>query len=84
MDMAAKITADPTIAHAKLCIAFTPDEEIGRGTDNFDLERFGADWAVTIDGGEVGTLRAKTSMPALPSSTFRGSAFTRGAPKERW
>ena len=38
MDMAAKITADPTIAHAKLCIAFTPDEEIGRGTANFDLE----------------------------------------------
>ena len=55
MDMAAKITADPKIAHAKLCIAFTPDEEIGRGTANFDLERFGADWAVTIDGGEVGT-----------------------------
>ena len=40
----------------KLCICFTPDEEIGRGTDKFDIPGFGADFAYTVDGGDVGNL----------------------------
>ena len=81
MDMAAKITADPTIDHAKLCIAFTPDEEIGRGTDNFDLERFGADWAVTIDGGEVGTLESENFNAGSAVVDFQGVGVHPGSSK---
>lgn len=44
----------PEIPHGEICIGFTPDEEIGRGADKFDVARFGAEWAYTIDGGLVG------------------------------
>jgi tripeptide aminopeptidase len=46
----------PEIPHGKICIGFTPDEEIGRGADHFDVLGFGADFAYTIDGGELGEL----------------------------
>ena len=46
----------PEIKHGKVRIAFTPDEEIGMGASKFDVEKFGCDWAYTIDGGEVGEL----------------------------
>ncbi|MCL2087025.1 MAG: peptidase T [Oscillospiraceae bacterium] len=45
---------NPDIPHGKIRIAFTPDEEIGRGTENFDVEAFGVDFAFTVDGGPVG------------------------------
>lgn len=44
------------IPHGKICIAFTPDEEVGRGADHFDVERFGADFAYTVDGGAEGEI----------------------------
>ena len=44
----------PEVKHGKICIGFTPDEEIGRGVVKFDVPRFGADFAYTMDGGEVG------------------------------
>ena len=44
------------IPHGKICIAFTPDEEIGRGAENFNVKEFGADFAYTIDGGEEGEI----------------------------
>lgn len=47
----------PEIPHGKIRIAFTPDEEVGRGVDFFDVEAFGADFAYTIDGGELGELQ---------------------------
>lgn len=47
---------NPEIPHGDICIGFTPDEEIGRGADLFDVEKFGAKWAYTIDGGPVGEL----------------------------
>lgn len=50
------IMEHPEIRHGKICIGFTPDEEIGRGVDHFDVERFGADFAYTFDGGEIGEL----------------------------
>lgn len=46
----------PDLPHGKLCIGFTPDEEIGRGADHFDVEGFGADFAYTVDGGSIGEL----------------------------
>ena len=52
----AELKANPDIPHGDICIGFTPDEEIGRGADLFDVEKFGAKWAYTIDGGPVGEL----------------------------
>ena len=50
------LLAHPGVPHGKLCIGFTPDEEIGCGVDHFDVKRFGADYAYTMDGGAVGEL----------------------------
>lgn len=50
------LIADPSIPHGDICIAFTPDEEIGRGANHFDVKKFGAQWAYTVDGGPVGEL----------------------------
>lgn len=52
----AELIANPEISHGDICIGFTPDEEIGRGANLFDVEKFGAEWAYTIDGGPVGEL----------------------------
>ncbi|RWX57304.1 peptidase T [Photobacterium chitinilyticum] len=52
----AYLKANPEIKHGEICIGFTPDEEIGRGADLFNVEKFGAKWAYTIDGGPVGEL----------------------------
>ena len=52
----AYLKANPKLKHGDICIGFTPDEEIGRGADLFNVEKFGAEWAYTIDGGPVGEL----------------------------
>lgn len=52
----AYLKSNPEIKHGDICIGFTPDEEIGRGADLFSVEKFGAEWAYTIDGGPVGEL----------------------------
>ncbi|MGC9403290.1 peptidase T [Vibrio genomosp. F10 str. 9ZC157] len=52
----AYLIANPSIKHGDICIGFTPDEEIGRGANLFNVEKFGAKWAYTIDGGPVGEL----------------------------
>tara|TARA_Y100000588_G_C14157312_1_gene883241 strand:- start:155 stop:1387 length:1233 start_codon:yes stop_codon:yes gene_type:complete len=52
----AYLKSNPEIKHGDICIGFTPDEEIGRGADLFNVEKFGAEWAYTIDGGPVGEL----------------------------
>jgi len=53
---------NPEVKHGTIKIAFTPDEEVGRGTETFDVERFGADFAYTVDGGEIGGLEYETLM----------------------
>lgn len=50
------LIAHPEIKHGKIRVGFTPDEEIGRGAHKFDVEKFGADWAYTMDGSQVGEL----------------------------
>lgn len=50
------LIAHPEIKHGKIRIGFTPDEEIGQGADHFDVEKFGCDWAYTMDGGAIGEL----------------------------
>ncbi|MCD4707302.1 MAG: peptidase T [Candidatus Sabulitectum sp.] len=51
---------NPGIRRPEVVIAFTPDEEVGRGVDNFDVDRFGADFAYTVDGGEVTEVSSET------------------------
>ena len=50
------LLAHPEIKHGRIALGFTPDEEIGRGAHHFDVKKFGAEWAYTMDGGEVGEL----------------------------
>ncbi len=66
------IMSHPEIKHGKLCVAFTPDEEIGRGVVKFDVARFGADYAYTMDGGEVGELEFENFNAASASVHIQG------------
>lgn len=56
MSMAEYLISHPEIKHGRIAIAFTPDEEVGCGVDYFDTDRFGADYAYTVDGGGIGEL----------------------------
>ncbi len=67
-----EILAHPERPHGKVCVAFTPDEEIGRGVDKFDVGRFGADYAYTMDGGRVGMIEYETFNAASAAVTVRG------------
>jgi tripeptide aminopeptidase len=62
----------PVLPHGKVRIAFTPDEEIGRGTDLFDVERFGCEWAYTVDGGELGRVEYENFNAANATVTVCG------------
>lgn len=53
MSMVEYICQNRDFKHGDICIAFTPDEEVGRGTENFDIKKFGADYAYTVDGGRI-------------------------------
>lgn len=81
MEMAAYVMEHPEVAHARLCIGFTPDEEVARGTENFDLQEFGAQYAYTLDGGEVGTLETETFNAATAIVTVRGVGVHPGLAK---
>jgi tripeptide aminopeptidase len=59
----------PEIEHGKIRIAFNPDEEIGQGAHKFDVDLFGADWAYTMDGGEIGELEYENFNAAVASSS---------------
>jgi len=63
---------NPGIEHGKIRIGFTPDEEIGRGADKFDVEGFGADFAYTIDGGQLGELEFENFNAALATINISG------------
>ncbi len=66
------LMSHPEIEHGKIRIGFTPDEEIGQGADHFDVEKFGADWAYTFDGGELGELEYENFNAAGAKITFKG------------
>ncbi len=72
---------DENLPHGPLAIAFTPDEEIGRGTDHFDLARFGAAFAYTVDGGAAGELEYENFNAAEAAFTFRGVDVHPGSAK---
>lgn len=62
----------PEIKHGPIKIGFTPDEEIGRGVDHFDVEKFAADWAYTLDGGEIGELEYENFNAAHAKVIIQG------------
>lgn len=73
----------PEIKHGKIKIAFTPDEEVGRGTINFDLEKFSADFAYTMDGGEIGELEYETFNAAQAKIVIQGRNVHPGSAKNK-
>ncbi|MBE2895072.1 peptidase T [Pasteurellaceae bacterium NCTC 11878] len=77
----AYLQAHPDIPHGKLRIGFTPDEEIGRGPHHFDVEKFGADFAYTLDGGPVGELQFENFNAAEATVTFFGRSVHPGSAK---
>ncbi len=68
--------------HGKICIGFTPDEEIGAGADHFDVARFGADFAYTVDGGEENAVEYENFNAAAASVKFNGVNIHPGDAKD--
>ena len=66
------LIAHPEIKHGKIRLAFTPDEEIGQGADHFDVTKFNAEWAYTMDGGEIGELEYENFNAAGVKVFFKG------------
>ena len=73
----------PEIEHGDIRIAFNPDEEIGQGAHKFDVKLFGADWAYTMDGGEIGELEYENFNAAVARVTFEGRNVHPGYAKHK-
>ncbi|WP_149304848.1 peptidase T [Pareuzebyella sediminis] len=73
----------PEIKHGKIRVGFTPDEEIGRGAHQFNVEKFGADWAYTIDGSEVGELEYENFNAAKAKVSIKGKSVHPGYAKNK-
>lgn len=71
----------PGLKHGKIRIAFTPDEEIGRGTDNFNVKTFGAEYAYTLDGGGLGELEYENFNAAAATVIIKGRSVHPGTAK---
>ncbi len=71
----------PEIKHGKIRVGFTPDEEIGRGAHKFDVSKFGADWAYTMDGSEIGELEYENFNAAGAVVTIKGKIVHPGYAK---
>ncbi len=83
MQMAQQIMDQPEIKHGPIHIAFTPDEEIGRGADLFDVKKFGAEWAYTLDGGEIGELEYENFNAASAKISIKGKNVHPGEAKNK-
>ena len=81
MTMAEQLLNDPTIEHGKICIGFTPDEEIGRGANYFDVKGFGAQFAYTVDGGELGELEYENFNAGSANVQVNGLSIHPGSAK---
>ncbi len=77
------LIANPDIKHGKIRVAFTPDEEIGQGADHFDVEKFGADFAYTMDGSDQGIIEFENFNAALAKVTFKGRNVHPGYAKHK-
>jgi len=83
MAAAEHLVTHPECIHGPVKIGFTPDEEVGRGTDHFDVARFGAKYAYTLDGGKRGRLEVENFSAQAMTVTFRGFNFHPGYAKGR-
>ena len=77
------LKSHPEIKHGDIRIAFNPDEEIGQGAHKFDVKRFGADWAYTMDGGAIGELEYENFNAAVARVTFKGRNVHPGYAKHK-
>ena len=75
------LLAHPEMKHGRVCVGFTPDEEIGRGADRFDVAGFGASFAYTVDGGEVGSINYENFNAASGRVTVHGRSVHPGSAK---
>ena len=80
---AAEKLVNADFPHGKICIGFTPDEEIGRGADLFDVEGFGADFAYTLDGGGLGEIEYENFNAASAVVKVHGRAIHPGSAKDK-
>jgi len=83
LTMAECLINNPQIKHGTIKIGFTPDEEIGRGADLFDVKRFGADFAYTVDGGEFGEVEYETFNASTAIITVTGRSMHPGTSKNK-
>jgi tripeptide aminopeptidase len=77
------LIAHPEIKHGRIAIGFTPDEEVGRGADFFNVEKFGAEWGYTMDGSEIGELEYENFNAASGIVTFKGKSVHPGYAKDK-
>lgn len=75
------LISHPEIKHGKIAIGFTPDEEVGKGADLFDVKKFNADWAYTMDGGEVGELEFENFNAGGATISIIGKSVHPGSAK---
>ncbi len=83
MAACAYLAAHPEISHKALAVGFTPDEEIGRGADHFDVANFGASVAYTVDGGELGEIEYENFNAASAHVAVKGFNIHPGSAKNR-
>ena len=83
MDAMQYLIDHPEIEHGKIRIAFTPDEEIGRGADKFDVKKFGANWAYTMDGSEIGELEYENFNATYAKLEIQGRNVHPGYAKDK-
>ena len=83
MTMAEYLLAHPEIPHRRIPIAFTPDEEVGRGVDFFDVAKFNADFAYTVDGGAAGEIEFENFNAAGVKLTIHGKSVHPGSAKNK-
>lgn len=81
LTMAERIMTE-NIPHGKICIGFTPDEEVGQGADFFDIPEFGAAYAYTVDGGDVGEVEYENFNAASATVYFHGVSVHPGSAKD--
>lgn len=81
MSMVEYICQNKDFKHGDICIAFTPDEEVGRGTENFDVKRFGADYAYTVDGGRIDEFSFENFNAYKADVTITGKSYHPGDSK---
>lgn len=81
MDVLQYLNEHPEVKHGELRVGFTPDEEVGRGSDFFDIKQFDADFAYTIDGEELGEIEFENFNAATANITITGASFHPGYSK---